>query len=51
VADPDWNAASTPTDTVAITLSDPRAGLPPNAALLAGARTFTVTLENVASPW
>ncbi|MDQ2965581.1 MAG: Ig-like domain-containing protein, partial [Chloroflexota bacterium] len=39
-----WNAGSS-TDTVAITSTDADAVLPPNAALIAGARSFTITLE------
>ncbi len=42
--DAHWNAVSS-THTVAITSSDPDAGLPPNAALVAGAGTFAVTAQ------
>jgi hypothetical protein len=46
--DANWNVA-TSTHTVAITSSDPAAALPANAALVAGTRTFSVTLNTVGS--
>jgi autotransporter-associated beta strand protein len=39
-----WNPVSS-TDTVGVTSSDPLAVLPANAALVAGSRTFSITLE------
>ncbi len=42
--DAHWNPVSS-THTVAITSSDPAAVLPANAALVAGSRTFSITLE------
>jgi hypothetical protein len=43
--DANWNAVTT-TDTVAITSSDATATLPADAALVAGTKTFDVTLKN-----
>ncbi|MDT7642812.1 MAG: fibronectin-binding autotransporter adhesin, partial [Pseudonocardiales bacterium] len=40
-----WNVVAT-TDTVAITASDASAALPANAALVAGAGSFSITLES-----
>ena len=42
--DANWNVVSS-SDTVAITSSDASALLPPNAALVAGAGSFSITLE------
>jgi len=42
--DANWNVVSS-THTVAITSSDSNATLPPNAALMAGTKTFSVTLK------
>ncbi len=39
-----WNLVSN-TDSVAITSSDSNAALPANAALVAGTKSFTVTLK------
>ncbi len=47
--DATWNVINTITDTVAITSSDANAQLPANAALMAGTKTFTVTLRTVGS--
>jgi hypothetical protein len=46
--DASWNIVSS-THTVAITSSDPAATLPANAALVAGTKTFSVTLRTVGS--
>ncbi len=46
--DANWNAV-TSTDTVAITSSDGQASLPANAALVAGTKTFSVTLRTTGS--
>src|SRR5207253_851592 len=46
--DANWNVVSS-TDTVAITSSDAYATLPVNAALVAGTRTFSVTLKTSGS--
>ncbi len=45
VVDLNWNLVPSVTPTVAITSSDPNASLPANAALVAGTRTFSVTLK------
>src|SRR2546430_1303202 len=42
--DATWNAVSS-TDAIAITSSDANATLPTNAALVAGTKTFSVTLK------
>ena len=47
--DANWNLIST-NDTVKITSSDPNATLPANAALVAGTRSFSVTLKRRAVP-
>src|SRR5207249_3267890 len=47
--DANWNVVSS-TDTVGITSSDSGAGLPGNAALVAGTKNFSVTL-NTAGNW
>jgi autotransporter-associated beta strand protein len=47
--DANWNVVSAATDTVAITSSDANATLPANAALVAGTKTFSVTLNTVGS--
>src|SRR5207302_1455123 len=46
--DANWNVVSS-TDTVALTSSDANATLPANAALVAGTKTFSVTLATVGS--
>jgi len=46
--DANWNVVSS-THTVGITSSDPAATLPASAALVAGTRTFSVTLNTVGS--
>ena len=46
--DANWNPVSS-TDTVAITSSDGQANLPANAALVAGTKTFSVTLKTTGS--
>jgi predicted RNA methylase len=46
--DAQWNVVSS-THTVAISSSDPAANLPASAALVAGTRTFSVTLNTVGS--
>ena len=46
--DANWNVVSS-THTVAITSSDINANLPPNAALAAGTRTFSVSLKTAGS--
>src|SRR5664280_957134 len=46
--DANWNVVSS-TNIVGITTSDPAATLPANAALVAGTRTFSVTLNTVGS--
>ncbi len=43
--DANWNVVSSVTDTAGITSSDANAALPANAALVAGTRTFSVTLK------
>src|SRR5262249_8101378 len=43
--DANWNLVNTVTDTVAITSSDANASLPSNAALVAGTKAFSVTLD------
>ena len=49
--DANWNVVTTVTDTVAITLdATPNATLPANAALVAGTKTFSVTLKTVGQP-
>jgi hypothetical protein len=58
--DVDWNVVTTCTDTVAVTSSDPSAGLPPDTALANGTYTFqvvfatpgtqTVTATDVTTP-
>jgi hypothetical protein len=45
--DDNWNVVNSVTDVVAITSSDALATLPANAALVAGARQFSVTLNSV----
>ena len=47
--DDNWNVVNTVTDTVAITSSDANATLPANAALVAGTKTFSVTLKTAGS--
>jgi large repetitive protein len=49
--DTNWNVVSSVTDTVNITSTDtdPNVKLPANAALVAGTRTFSVTLQTVSS--
>ena len=47
--DANWNISST-NDTVAITSSDGVAMLPANAALVAGTKTFSVTLNTAGTP-
>ena len=47
--DANWNLVNTITDTVAITSTDGIATLPANAALVAGTRTFSVTLKTAPS--
>src|SRR5260221_12996 len=44
--DANWNLVSS-THTIAITSSDVNAGLPANAALVAGSQTFSVTFKTV----
>ena len=46
--DANWNLVSS-THTVAITSSDANAGLPANAALVGGTRTFSVTIKTAGS--
>jgi hypothetical protein len=46
--DANWNGVNT-TDTVRITSTDVAATLPPNAALVAGTKTFAVTLDTLGS--
>ena len=46
--DANWNPVSS-TDTVGITSSDTNAGLPANAALVAGTKTFSVTPKTAAA--
>jgi hypothetical protein len=46
--DANWNVVSS-THTVGITSSDPNAALPANAALVAGTKTFSVTLKTAGS--
>ena len=46
--DANWNVVSS-TDTVGITSSDANATLPANAALVAGTKTFSVTLKTAGS--
>src|SRR4029079_18315225 len=46
--DANWNPVSS-TDTVGITSSDAYAGLPANAALVTGTKTFSVTLKTAGS--
>src|SRR5260221_1877302 len=49
--DANWNLVSS-THTIAITSSDGNAGLPANAALVAGSQTFSVTFKTVSvSGW
>jgi hypothetical protein len=47
--DANWNLVTGATPTVAFTSSDPLATLPGNAALIAGTRTFSVTLATATS--
>jgi hypothetical protein len=47
--DANWNVV-TSTDTIAITSSDANAGLPANAALVAGTHSFSVTLKTAGTP-
>src|SRR5207249_3865779 len=47
--DANWNLVNTVTDTAAITSSDSNAVLPANAALVAGTKTFSVTLKTAGS--
>jgi anti-sigma factor ChrR (cupin superfamily) len=47
--DANWNVVTSATDTVGITSSDANAGLPANAALVAGTKTFSVTLKTAGS--
>ncbi|MCP6756834.1 hypothetical protein NL533_34930, partial [Klebsiella pneumoniae] len=47
--DANWNVVSSATPTVAITSSDANATLPANAALVAGTRSFSVTLKTAGS--
>src|SRR5213079_2851267 len=47
--DANWNPVTTITDTVGITSSDANAVLPANAALVAGTRTFSVSLKTAGS--
>ncbi len=42
-----WNLAATGRDTINLTCTEPFATLPADAALVAGTRTFTVTLNDV----
>ena len=48
--DANWNLVTSATPMVAITSSDANATLPANAALVAGTRTFSVTLKTAGSP-
>ena len=48
--DADWYLVNTVTDVVAITSTDANAGLPADAALVAGTQTFACTL-NIAGSW
>ena len=48
--DANWNLVSTATDTVAISSSDANASLPSSAALVAGVRSFSVTLKTAGGP-
>jgi len=43
--DANWNVIGTATDTVGITSSDANTSLPPNAALVSGTQTLSVTLR------
>src|SRR5262249_44484662 len=45
--DANWNLVNTGADTVAITSSDSNATLPANATLVAGAKSFSVTLKTL----
>ncbi len=47
--DANWNLINTVTDTAGITSSDANAGLPGNAALVAGTKTFAVTAKTAGS--
>ena len=47
--DANWNLVETIIDTIGITSSDSSASLPANAALVAGTKTFSVTLNKVGS--
>src|SRR5262249_35091412 len=47
--DASWNPISSATDVIAITSSDFNAVLPPNAALVSGTQTFSVTLKTAGS--
>jgi hypothetical protein len=49
MVDANWNVV-TSTDTVGITSTDGGATLPANAALVAGTKTFSVTLNTVSTP-
>jgi hypothetical protein len=47
--DANWNLVNTVVDTVGITSTDTHAGLPANAALVAGTKSFSVTLNTAGS--
>src|SRR5439155_2794390 len=47
--DANWNSITNITDTVGITSSDLNAVLPANAPLVAGSRSFSVTLKSAGS--
>src|SRR6185369_14390396 len=47
--DANWNVVNTITDVAVITSSDANAGLPSNAALVTGTKTFSVTLKTAGS--
>ncbi len=47
--DANWNPVTSVTDTAGITSSDANAGLPANAALVAGTKTFSVTAKTAGS--
>src|SRR5262249_17782088 len=47
--DTNWNVSSTISDVIGLSSSDPRATLPPSAALAGGTKTCTVTLASIGS--
>src|SRR5207249_9517780 len=47
--DANWNLLTNVTDTVGITSSDANASVPANAPLIAGTKTFSVTLRTAGS--